>query len=151
MMKLFKSIHTRILAAAILIILVSTGLSAQNTTPREKVEAMRIAFITERLNLTPDESKVFWPVYNSYRHDLAQLRRSYFPKDDGSDPHLDADRQLDFDQRKLDLRRHYKAEFEDAIGKAKVNKLVGAEEDFKRLLMQTIRNRRQQQRPGGRW
>jgi hypothetical protein len=84
---------------------------------REKVESMRIAFITHRLNLTPDEAKAFWPVYNSYRHDLTTLRRNFYPMDDGTDPHRDADRQLEFEQKKLDLKKRYKPEMEQAIGK----------------------------------
>jgi hypothetical protein len=130
--------------------LVAVGLHAQ-PSPKEKVEAMRVAFITNRLELTPEQAKQFWPIYNSYRHDLAQLRRNFFPNNDGGgDAHLDADRQMEFEQKKLDLKRQYMPQFEQVIGRAKLNKLVSSEEDFKRLLMQTIRNRRQQ-RPGGRW
>ena len=153
-MRFLSFIGTRSTLTFILTLCVSMTMNAQTPAPtqstqtaptaKEKVESMRIAFITERLNLTPDEAKQFWPVYNSYRRDLAQLRRSYYPGDETMNGHLDADRQLEFDQRKLDLRRHYKVEFEQAIGKAKVNKLVNAEEDFRRLLIQTMRNRRQQ-------
>jgi hypothetical protein len=116
---------------------------------KEKVEAMRIAYITKRLDLTPDEAKSFWPLYDTYRKDLATLRRNFYPKDDGSDPHLDADRQLEFEQKKLDLKKQYKPQFELALGKTKLNLLISAEEDFKRILMQTIRNR--QQKHGGGW
>ena len=133
----------RYLLAVLLIMLMAGGMSAQ-TKPREKVEAMRIAFITNRLDLTPDEAKLFWPIYDNYRHDLSKLRRSFYPKDDGSDPHLDADRQLEFEQKKLDLKKTYKPQFEQVLGKEKLNKLISAEEDFKRMLIQTIRNRRQQ-------
>jgi hypothetical protein len=132
-----------------MVLATTLGLSAQNR-PKEKIEAMRVAFITNRLDLTPEEAKQFWPIYNNYRHDLTQLRRSYYPNDDGTDPHLDADRQLDFEQHKLDLKRQYKTQFAQVLGKEKLNKLVGAEEDFKKMLIQTMRNRRQQ-RPGGRW
>jgi hypothetical protein len=125
--------------------LIAGGLCAQQQhTPREKVEAMRVAFITNRLDLTPEQSRQFWPVYNSYRHDLVQLRHNFFPNDEGANSHLDADRQLEFEQRKLDLKKQYKPEMEQILGKAKLNRLVSAEEDFKRLLMQTMRNRRQQ-------
>lgn len=148
-MKFLSTTHRRIIAIAAFILLITTGVQAAQNN-REKVEAMRIAFITNRLELTPDEAKQFWPIYNSYRHDLTQLRRSFYPNDDGTDPHLDADRQLDFEQRKLDLKKQYKLQFSQVLSKEKLNKLVSAEEDFKRLLMQTIRNRRQQ-RPGGRW
>ena len=150
-MKFSNLLHKPAILALILVWMLGAKVNAQSTpATREKVESMRIAFITERLNLTPEEAKQFWPIYNNYRHDLAQLRRSYYPNtDEGSNSHLDADRQLEFEQKRVDLRRHYKAAFEDAIGKAKVNKLVNAEEDFKRLLIQTMRNRRQQ-RPGWR-
>jgi hypothetical protein len=147
-MKLIDTIYRHFISV-IFIVLLSCSLFAQ-PTPKEKVEAMRVAFLTNRLDLSPAEAKQFWPVYNSYRHDLMQLRRSFYPKDDGTDPHLDASRQLEFEQKKLDLKKQYLPQFELVIGKAKLNKLVSAEEDFKRLLMETMRNRRQQ-RPGGRW
>lgn len=140
-MFLFKRIYT--LALTLMLLAAGTALSAQ-TTQREKVESMRIAFITHRLALTPDESRRFWPVYHSYRHDLATLRRNFYPMDDGSDPHLSADKQVDFEQKKLDLKKRYIPQFEAAIGKDKVNKLVGAEEDFKKMLVQIVRNRREQ-------
>ncbi|MCW3125322.1 MAG: hypothetical protein JWO03_980 [Bacteroidetes bacterium] len=125
-------------------LLMSTAMSAQANQKKEKVESMRVAFITHRLNLTPSEAKVFWPVYNNYRHDLTTLRRNFYPMDDGTDPHLDADKQLEFEQKKLDLKKRYKPEFEQALGKEKLNMLVGAEEDFKKMLVQIVRNRREQ-------
>jgi hypothetical protein len=125
--------------------MVSKPVSAQ-ANQKEKVESMRIAFITQRLNLTPDESRAFWPIYNNYRHDLTRLRRNFYPMDDGTDPHLNADQQLDFEQKRLDLKKSYKPQFEQVIGKDKMNLLVGAEEDFKRMLVQIVRNRRNGQR-----
>lgn len=136
------------LISVLLAVVITVSSCAQNTQ-KEKVEAMRVAFITCRLDLTPDTAKLFWPIYDNYRHDLSKLRRSFYPNDDGTDPHLDADRQLEFEQKKLDLKKTYKPQFEQVLGKEKLNKLIGAEEDFKRMLIQTIRNRRQQ-RPGHR-
>jgi hypothetical protein len=146
-----KFIYTtyRHFISAMLILLLSSVVLAQ-PSPKEKVEAMRVAFLTNRLELSPAEAKQFWPIYNSYRHDLVQLRHSFYPNDEGANAHLDADRQMEFEQKKLDLKKQYLPQFEQVIGKAKLNKLVTAEEDFKRLLMQTMRNRREQH-PGGRW
>ena len=148
-MKFLHTIHRHFILAA-LIMLLAISANAQNTQ-KEKVEAMRIAFITTRLELTPEEAKLFWPIYDNYRYDLTQLRRSFYPNDDGTDPHLDADRQLEFEQRRLDLRKTYKPQFAGVLGKEKLNKLISAEEDFKRMLIQTqtMRNRHQQ-RQGGR-
>jgi hypothetical protein len=44
----------------------------------EKIEALRIAFITNKLSLTATESEKFWPVYNVYRREVAELRRQSF-------------------------------------------------------------------------
>ena len=41
-----------------------------------RLEAMKIGFITERLNLSSDEAKVFWPVYNKFTDDMKKLRQS---------------------------------------------------------------------------
>ncbi len=150
-MKFISTTYRRFIFTAFILLMGVAGLQAAQNTPKEKVEAMRIAFITSRLDLSPEQSRQFWPVYNGYRHDLAQLRRNFFPNDEGADSHLDADRQLEFEQRKLDLKKQYKPQFEQILGKAKLNQLVTAEEDFKRLLIQTMRNRRQQQRPGTHW
>ena len=144
-MKHLNTIQKIGIMSLFVILMMSKAVSAQ-ANQKEKVESMRIAFITERLNLTPAEAKVFWPVYNNYRHDLTTLRRNFYPMDDGTDPHLDADKQLEFEQKRLDLKKHYKPEFEQVLGKQKLNLLVGAEEDFKRMLVQIVRNRRAQQK-----
>ena len=60
----------------ILLFLYNTGLSAQEKRPaKERVDAMKIGFLTDRLNLTPEEAKTFWPVYNMYSDDLEKLRK----------------------------------------------------------------------------
>jgi hypothetical protein len=41
----------------------------------ERIEALRIAFITNRLNLTTAESEKFWPIYNVYRKEIVEIRR----------------------------------------------------------------------------
>ena len=44
---------------------------AQN---KNKLEAQRVAFITQRLNLTPEEAQQFWPIFNQYTEKLQQIR-----------------------------------------------------------------------------
>ena len=43
---------------------------------KERVEAQRIGFITQRVNLTPEESQQFWPIYNEYTDKMRQIRSS---------------------------------------------------------------------------
>ena len=40
----------------------------------KRIEAMRIAFITQRLNLTSEEAQQFWPVYNQFSEKMQQIK-----------------------------------------------------------------------------
>src|ERR1035441_8570820 len=49
---------------------------AQDKTDRkDKIETMHIAYLTQKLDLTPAEAEKFWPVYNQYKADMEQLRK----------------------------------------------------------------------------
>ena len=107
---------------------------------RDKIEALRIAFISQQLNLSPDEAQRFWPVYNQYRSESEALQASY-----GPGAQLTADQQLELEQKKLDLKRRYKPQFEVALGTAKLNELYNLERKFQEKLKE-IREQRMQQR-----
>ena len=44
--------------------------------PRERLEALKTAFITRELQLTAEEAKGFWPIYENYSSTLKELRRT---------------------------------------------------------------------------
>ena len=48
---------------------------AQHDEKRERVKALKIAFITEQLNLTETEAQKFWPIYNAFEDNNNKLRR----------------------------------------------------------------------------
>jgi len=55
-----------------------TGQKGNHTAPnQEKIEAQRVAFITQELDLTPDEAKVFWPVYNEYDAKRHEFKKTF--------------------------------------------------------------------------
>jgi uncharacterized protein YaiL (DUF2058 family) len=80
-------------------------------------------------------------VYNAYRGDMKTLRQN-FKADDKDGTPLTADQQLEFEQKKLDLKKRFKPQFEQAIGKEKLNLLMQVEEDFKRELMKAMQESR---------
>ena len=58
-----------------------TGLAnAQDEQPSEKkqenIEALKVAFISKELDLTPDEAQKFWPQYNQYSKELKAIKLS---------------------------------------------------------------------------
>lgn len=110
----------------------------------DKIEAMKIAFITKRLQLSPEESQKFWPVYNQYESEKKQLRQSTIGsvkelKEDGDFTNAEAEqaiaKYIEFKAKDLDLIKKYVAEFRKILPAVKVAKLVTAEDHFKKMLM----------------
>lgn len=145
----------------IVLVFVSITLFAQQPPPddgpqrpaRERVEAMKVGFLTQRLNLTPEEAKVFWPVYNKYQDELETLRKSRrenlinakqnFDEMSEKDVEKTVDSELGFRQSELDLQKKYHGQFKQVLPIKKVAKLYKAEEDFKRELLDRIKENRQ--------
>ena len=61
-------------------------LSAQNKAAMQKIESARIALITDRLGLSPEQAQRFWPIYNEYSTQRRQLRSQLTEARKGIDP-----------------------------------------------------------------
>ncbi|MEZ4853723.1 Spy/CpxP family protein refolding chaperone [Flavobacterium sp.] len=63
---------------ALMLLLVATAFSfGQNTNERkDKIKALKIAYITEKLNLTTEEAQKFWPIYNAFDEKQFELRHA---------------------------------------------------------------------------
>jgi len=117
----------------------------------ERLEAMKIGFITERLNLSSDEAKVFWPVYNKFTDDMKKLRQSSKGKiseemaDMPAMTDAEAEKVLNdmvnFKIQEADLLKKYATEFKKVLPIKKVVLLFKAENDFKRELLKKLSQR----------
>ena len=47
--------------------------NAQKKQGKQKIRALKIAYLTEKLNLTTTEAEKFWPVYNQYNEQKREL------------------------------------------------------------------------------
>jgi ABC-type transport system involved in cytochrome bd biosynthesis fused ATPase/permease subunit len=131
----------------------------QHGDQQKNVEAQRIAFITQQLNLTPDEAKVFWPVYNEYDAKRRELKKSLKQSGDYHKKDLDKltekeanqilDNQIIEAQKLLDLRKEYHARFKSVLPAVKVLKLYDAEREFQKMLMEKMRQYNKQSPPPG--
>lgn len=45
---------------------------------RDKIKTLKIAFITEKLNLSEKEAQKFWPIYNSFEEEKSRLREEAY-------------------------------------------------------------------------
>lgn len=146
MKRVKQNLKTIMLALGLLLSVGSATAQGRGDGPppggMDKIESLRIAFISERLDLTPEVAQKFWPVYNQYVAEFKALRESsgFGP----GKPEPTADEALEFEQKKLDLKKKYKTQFEAVIGKDKVNMLYRLEEEFRQKLRELHDQRRGQ-------
>ena len=140
------------------LVLFSAIVFAQENKPpvRERLESLKVGFLTERLNLSAEEAKVFWPVYNKYQDELEQLRKSRrenlmnaklnFDEMSDSEVEKTIDNELMYRQGELDVLKKYNPQFKKVLPVKKVAKLYKAEEDFKRKLIDMLQDRKEERR-----
>jgi hypothetical protein len=65
-----KNIYT------LLFLLVTVFAFSQDAEDRiERVKALRIAYISDKLDLTPEEAQKFWPIFNQFDDKQAELHK----------------------------------------------------------------------------
>ena len=115
---------------------------------RDKVELLRVGFITKKLELNSSEAEKFWPVYNEYNDKIKAIRknlRQSFRK--RVEPLNEADAedlyQLDLKSKQAEVDVHvlYSDKLKKIIGVRKLVRLRVAEEDFKREIINSIKEK----------
>lgn len=114
----------------------------------DRVEQLRITFITKKVELTGVESEKFWPVYNEYNDKIKALRKnlrlSYRKR---QEPLTEQDAedlyQLDLKtkQAEVDVHKLYSEKIKSIIGVKKCIRLRLAEEEFKREMINSLRDK----------
>ena len=61
----------------IIIFCTLSSYSQEKKGSKEKIRTLKIAYITDRLNLTPNEAEKFWPIYNAYIKEQIKIRNNY--------------------------------------------------------------------------
>lgn len=120
---------------------------------QEKIKAARIAFITERLGLTPAEAEKFWPVYHEFATKRLALRQEFEQAKQTPDPKRtkeENERQLlelsfQIKQRELDLEKEYSGRILNTIPAQKLIALRQAEQDFRNMIIRQIQQRQLQE------
>src|SRR5579872_6499563 len=128
------------LVTAILIILITVSTSfAQQRRPNERIHAAKIAYITDRLHLTAEQSGNFIPLYNEFEHEIWETRQAFFKKYGGPDPGNadDAtyrqyiDDNLDYQQQVIEIKRKYNDRFLKILSAPQLADLPKAEREFR--------------------
>ncbi|SEJ47152.1 hypothetical protein SAMN04487995_4852 [Dyadobacter koreensis] len=150
-----KKTNVKILSLMLLFTLFSTATAlAQRPSGEEmqKIQDAKIAIITNRLNLSPEQATGFWPVYNEYsqkRKDIHRAQRKIIndKKAEGKtdDQVLNNLKEVqELKQKELDLEKEYQNRFLKVISASQVIELYKAERTFNDMLIQRLKQRKEQ-------
>ena len=62
------------LYVVILVLANSFTFAQGNQEKREKIKALKVAFLTEKLALSSEEAQKFWPIYNAFEEKQFEIR-----------------------------------------------------------------------------
>lgn len=139
----------------ILLILTSiSGFGQINERKLDRIKALRIAFISEKLDLTPDEAERFWPIFNAFddrNMELQKQKRQLMQKlkpinastlsEKESAQLMIQDEQIESDLQKN--RQQLIRDLQGVIPNQKIIMLRQLEIEFKQKLIEQIKNRRE--------
>ena len=137
----------------IFILLISFSTVYAQDGRHEKIKALKTAYITEKLELSPSEAESFWPVYNDFdhrSHDLRDQKRNDVYKklrncwDEMTDSEANAliDKYLLIEFNEVELQKEKTIALRKVISPKKIISLKIAEEDFKRELLDKYRKQK---------
>lgn len=118
---------------------------------QERIKTLRIAYISDKLGLTPEQAEKFWPVYQEYsdkRRALVQEFREARKDSKQDDPAKQEELVklgLALKQKELDLEKDYSGRLLKIITAQQILNLRKAEGDFQRIILQQIQQRRNMQ------
>ncbi len=97
-----------------------------------RLVALKIAYITNKLNLSPEEAQKFWPIYNQYSAELKVAR-------------LDAARnnssEIQLDEMILNTRKKYNGQFSQVLSPQKVDIFFRSEKEFGHFVQKEMERR----------
>jgi hypothetical protein len=150
----------KILTNIVVMLLLSASLYAQDDDLqqeqdpkiKQKIQAARVAYITDQLALTPEEAEKFWPVYREFAQKRLQLVKQYREAKRNPDPNKTVeqndkdlvDLNLQLKQQEVDLEKDYSGKLLKVISAQKLRTLPEAERKFRQMILDQIQRRQGQ-------
>jgi hypothetical protein len=135
----------------LLIAISNINLMAQrpsSTYDKEKLEAARVAFITNRLDLKAEQAEKFWPVFNQFNDDRGKLMNQLSAINRSSSEDITEAKARDMiaqrmtlQQNLLDMEKLFMDEIVKIISPIQAVKLGGVNREFTRQVYRMQRGR----------
>lgn len=125
-----------------------TSLKAQDDYPRgkEKIRAAKVGLITNRLNLTEEQAKTFWIVFDEFDKKRSEIRKNIRQMTaesrniTTSDDKILSDLKevLSLKQKEVDLEKEYLSKFLKSINIRQLSELFKTEQLFNQMLVKKL-------------
>jgi len=139
---------TTILSSILLILFIHHTAVAQQKRG-DRVHALKVGYLTEKVQLTASQAEQFWPLYKAYENDLRVLRKQFVKTSKQQMSGLSeaearkyVEDNLDYQDALVDLKRSYKDRFLKIISAQQLARLYAAEREFRQMLIQKLREKR---------
>jgi hypothetical protein len=143
-----------IVRSLLLMLLTSSFAFGKQANPKQqRIHAAKMAYMADRLQLTPEQSAAFVPVYNNYERDFIAVRAPFVKKyklneEEGQQnmtvrQYVEDD--LDYQQQVIELKRSYNERFLKVISSHQLADMYIAEREFKQILVKRLKGMKQKQ------
>jgi len=149
-----KAMKRLLVIFSVLMLIPVTEIKAQDNDNLDKLTSFKIAFFTQKLNLTPSEAEKFWPVYNDYSARKGKIQAERFSliryasqneaNMNEAELALSASKLTQTFVDEANLTAYYGSEIQKILPPAKVIRLYQAENQYKQRLLMELKERRQQ-------
>jgi Spy/CpxP family protein refolding chaperone len=132
---------------------------SQKEEEEDKIEKLRIAFLTEELDLSVEDAQKFWPIYNDHqtikkqidsetKAMMKKMKRLEKPNDAVVRQSIDEMSDLKLSGVKSEIE--YLTQSLEVLGGEKTLKLIYSEKEFRRRVLKRLRESRREQDPNDR-
>ncbi len=137
----------KLLSIVLLLAICQSFAQQGNGEKRKKIKALKIAFITTELDLTPDEATKFWPIFNAFDDKQVEIRsqklKQYLDKSQEGELEKLSEKeaqnlltQIENSEEELFLnKKKFISNLKGVISPVKILKLKKAEDNFSRKLL----------------
>ena len=122
---------------------------------KEKLKAIKTAYISTELNLTPEEATKFWPIYHAFEDKQHEIKQEKWKRNlDANDSSLNElstkeasallQKVVHTEEATYLERKKFVQNLKEFLPPIKILKLLKAEASFNRKLLQQFRNKKDQ-------
>lgn len=130
-------------------IAIANAQSSNRDEAHKQIEAQKVSFITQALDLSPEEAQLFWPLYNQCQKKEQEMetemrsihkscKKQNNVKCSDSEILAKCDSVLRLEKDLVDLKIEYFNKYKKILPAQKVHRLLNIERDFNRKLLNRL-------------